>query len=90
MDHNYNCISLILMSTIGCEGKINIMNQVEREAMEIAFNVPARLIERIFSNNPKESYFVAGPELAGPEEEQQREEGRNYSGLSILDLAPLF
>ncbi|XP_031278080.1 vicilin GC72-A-like [Pistacia vera] len=67
-------------------GKINIMNQVEREAMEIAFNVPARLIERIISDNPKESYFVAGPELARPEGEQQREEGKGHSLPSVLDL----
>ncbi|KAK9182641.1 hypothetical protein WN944_025787 [Citrus x changshan-huyou] len=61
-------------------GKINIMNQVEQEAMEVAFNVPARLIERVFGNNPKEFYFVSGPE-----EQQQRDEAGSGKSLpSIL------
>lgn len=64
------------MICFDCEGKINIMNQVERETMEVAFNVPARLIERVFGINPKESYFVAGPE-----EQQQR--GEAGSGKSL-------
>ncbi|KAH9682556.1 Vicilin-like seed storage protein [Citrus sinensis] len=67
-------------------GKINIMNQVERETMEVAFNVPARLIERVFGINPKESYFVAGPE-----EQQQRDEAGSGKSLpSILDIAGVF
>ncbi|KDO74522.1 hypothetical protein CISIN_1g0394411mg, partial [Citrus sinensis] len=67
-------------------GKINIMNQVERETMEVAFNVPARLIERVFGTNPKESYFVAGPE-----EQQQRDEAGSGKSLpSILDIAGVF
>lgn len=55
------------MTYFCCEGKINIMNQVEREAMEVAFNVPARLIERVFDANPKESYFLAGGRKAAAE-----------------------
>lgn len=64
------------------------MNQVEREAMDVAFNVPARLIERVFGNNPKESYFAAGPE---EQQQQQRDEAGNGKSLpSILDIAGVF
>ncbi|KAF8401727.1 hypothetical protein HHK36_012673 [Tetracentron sinense] len=50
-------------------GRENVMNQVEREAKELAFNIPGREIEQIFKNQGQ-SYF-----LPGPHQRQQREEG---------------
>ncbi|EEF45261.1 Vicilin GC72-A precursor, putative [Ricinus communis] len=64
----------------------NVMNQIEIEAKELSFNVPAELIEKIFRNQ-KESHFVAGPQQG---QRQQREEGRGHSIPSILDFPGFF
>ncbi|KAK9281489.1 hypothetical protein L1049_004392 [Liquidambar formosana] len=41
-------------------GKRNVINQFEREAKELAFNVPAREVEQVFQNN-KQDFFFPGP-----------------------------
>ncbi|XP_059660480.1 vicilin Cor a 11.0101 [Cornus florida] len=50
-------------------GRRNIINQMEREAKELAFNVPAREVEAIFRNQ-NEEFFFRGPH------QQQEQEGR--------------
>ncbi|XP_057780858.1 vicilin Cor a 11.0101 [Salvia miltiorrhiza] len=41
-------------------GKRNVMNQLEREAKELAFGVPAREVEEVFRSQ-KEEFFFEGP-----------------------------
>ncbi|KAK9288675.1 hypothetical protein L1049_017138 [Liquidambar formosana] len=62
-------------------GQENIMNQLDREAKELSFNMPARDVEEVFKNQ-RDSYFVAGPEMG----QQQREEGRGRGFVSLLGL----
>jgi len=64
-------------------GQENIINQMEREAKELSFNMPRGEIEEIFGNQ-RESYFV-------PKERQsQRGQGRDHPLASILELAGFF
>ncbi|KAJ4822089.1 hypothetical protein Tsubulata_041574, partial [Turnera subulata] len=65
-------------------GKNNIMNEVEREAKELAFNVPGEQVEKIFKNQ-KESHFVAGPR-----QRQGEKQGRGHPLETVLDLPGLF
>lgn len=62
-------------------GKDNMIKQLEREAKELAFNMPGREVEQIF-NQPRLSFFV-------PQERSQEEEGhrRSHPLNSILNLA---
>ncbi|KAE8009754.1 hypothetical protein FH972_006172 [Carpinus fangiana] len=48
-------------------GKGNIVNEFEREAKELAFNLPSREVERIFKNQDQ-AFFFPGPN-------KQQEEG---------------
>ncbi|KAA8550838.1 hypothetical protein F0562_002522 [Nyssa sinensis] len=48
-------------------GRRNVINQLEREAKELAFAVPAREVEEVFRNQ-KEEFFFRGP--------RQQHEGR--------------
>ncbi|CAL9023709.1 unnamed protein product [Prunus brigantina] len=52
-------------------GKKNVVSQFDREAKELAFNVPAREVDRIFNNQDNEFFFE------GPNE--QPEHGRAYA-----------
>ncbi|PIA50993.1 hypothetical protein AQUCO_01100067v1 [Aquilegia coerulea] len=64
-------------------GQNNLLNQLQREAKELAFNKPAREVETIL-NNQRQSVF-----LPGPHQHQQREhseEGRHGGLLSIADV----
>ncbi|OVA05423.1 Cupin 1 [Macleaya cordata] len=62
-------------------GRESVINQIEKEAMELGFNVPASEVKEILSKQ-RESYF-----LPGPNQRQQREDrGRFGSSLSILDF----
>lgn len=64
-------------------GQENIIKQMEREAKELAFNLPREEIEKIFGNQ-RESYFV-------PKERQsQRGQGRDHPLASILDFTGFF
>ncbi|XP_024029190.1 vicilin [Morus notabilis] len=59
--------------------KDNVIKQLEREAKELAFNMPGREVEQIF-NKPKLSYFV-------PQESQEEESRQSHPLNSILNLA---
>ncbi|KAL3742597.1 hypothetical protein ACJRO7_017984 [Eucalyptus globulus] len=50
-------------------GKRNIIDLMEREAKELAFNFPSRDVDRIFKSQDEEFFF------AGPEEWQEQERG---------------
>lgn len=52
-------------------GKKNVVSQFDREAKELAFNVPAREVDRIF-NNQDDEFFFEGPN-------EQPEHGRAYA-----------
>ncbi|WP_139162477.1 cupin domain-containing protein, partial [Acinetobacter baumannii] len=52
-------------------GGRNVLNQLKKEAKELVFNVPARVVEELFGKNKKEGV------LPGPR--QQQEEGRAYA-----------
>lgn len=41
-------------------GRGNVMNQLEREAKELAFGMPAREVEEVFRSQ-KEEFFFQGP-----------------------------
>ncbi|KAK8684741.1 hypothetical protein V6N13_040757 [Hibiscus sabdariffa] len=41
-------------------GKDNLVRQMDSAAKELAFRVPSKLVDKIFDNNPQESYFVSG------------------------------
>ncbi|KAF9622586.1 hypothetical protein IFM89_032485 [Coptis chinensis] len=64
-------------------GQENVLNQLEREAKELAFNMPAKEVEAIF-NNQRQSVF-----LPGPNQRQQREEGR-HGGLLLDTIKDVF
>ncbi|KAH6754762.1 hypothetical protein C2S53_020587 [Perilla frutescens var. hirtella] len=51
-------------------GKRNVMNQLEREAKELAFGMPAREVEEVFRSQ-KEEFFFPGP--------RRQHEGRSDS-----------
>ncbi|KAE8658343.1 Vicilin GC72-A [Hibiscus syriacus] len=65
-------------------GKDNMMKQMDSEAKELAFGLPSKFVDEIFSG-PKESYFVS-------RQSQQRgdEESRGKPMNSILDLTRFF
>lgn len=65
-------------------GKESMVNEVEREAMELAFNVGGEDMEQIF-NKQKLSYFV--PQQQSQQQGQQR---RDQPLASILDFAGFF
>lgn len=48
------------------------MNEFEREAKELAFNLPSREVERIFKNQEQEFF------LPGPTTKQEEERGRAF------------
>ncbi|KAF6146344.1 hypothetical protein GIB67_020438 [Kingdonia uniflora] len=50
-------------------GNENVINQLEKEAKELSFNVPAREVDAVF-NNQEESVF-----LPGPNQRQQKGKG---------------
>lgn len=61
-------------------GRENIMNEVDREAKELAFNVEGKQAEEIFKSQ-KESFFTEGPEGG------RRRSTERSPLLSILKLA---
>ncbi|KAF5466112.1 hypothetical protein F2P56_016067 [Juglans regia] len=61
-------------------GQNNIINQLEREAKELSFNMPREEIEEIFESQ-MESYFVP------TERQSRRGQGRDHPLASILDFA---
>ena len=64
-------------------GQNNIINQLEREAKELSFNMPREEIEEIFERQV-ESYFVP------MERQSRRGQGRDHPLASILDFAGFF
>ncbi|CAM8893446.1 unnamed protein product [Rhodiola kirilowii] len=62
-------------------GKENIINQLDREAIELAFGIPAREVEQVFSNS-NETYFMAGPQRGG----QQRGEEELATLLDLVSV----
>lgn len=68
-----------LVNFLSDAGKDNVIKQLEREAKELAFNMPGREVEQIF-NKPKLSYFV-------PQESQEEESRQSHPLNSILNLA---
>ncbi|KAF6146339.1 hypothetical protein GIB67_020433 [Kingdonia uniflora] len=62
-------------------GNENVINQLEKEAKELSFNVPAREVDAVFKNQ-REAVF-----LPGPNQRQQSEEGGRQGPLaSIFDF----
>lgn len=59
-----------------------MLNQLERAAKELSFNMPAREVEAIL-NNQKNSVF-----LPGPNQRQQGQEGR-HDGFLIETIADI-
>ncbi|XP_011090693.1 vicilin-like antimicrobial peptides 2-2 [Sesamum indicum] len=59
-------------------GQDNIWNQVESEAKELSFKMPAREVEEIFRRQ-EQSYFLPGPG-------QGEERGKEHYVASILDF----
>ncbi|KAI3919175.1 hypothetical protein MKX01_018814 [Papaver californicum] len=57
--------------SVSLAGRNNVFNQIERQAKEMAFNIPAREIEEIF-NNQEETFFFPGPN-------KRQEQGRAVS-----------
>ncbi|GMI95981.1 hypothetical protein HRI_003267400 [Hibiscus trionum] len=47
-------------SRIFVGGKDNLVRKMDSAAKELAFGVPSKLVDEIFTDNPKESYFVSG------------------------------
>ncbi|GMI95982.1 hypothetical protein like AT3G22640 [Hibiscus trionum] len=68
-------------SRIFIAGKTNVVKQMDSAAKELSFGLPSRLVDEIFTNNPRESYFVSG--------QRQHRESEESRG-SILDVARLF
>lgn len=66
-------------------GQDNIINQLEREAKELAFNMPEEEIDQLFRKNPTESYF-----MPIDRQSDERRQGRNQLLTSILDFAAIF
>ncbi|KAL5704859.1 hypothetical protein ACHQM5_023229 [Ranunculus cassubicifolius] len=60
-------------------GKGNLLNQLEREAKELSFNMPASEVEEIL-NNQKQFVF-----LPGPNQRQQQEQREGQHGSFILE-----
>ncbi|XP_077247899.1 vicilin Cor a 11.0101-like [Tasmannia lanceolata] len=56
-------------------GQNNILNELEREAKELSFNMPAKEVEEIL-NAQKETAF-----LPGPQQHQERERGEGRADL---------
>lgn len=62
---------VLISSLFGCLGKGNVMNKLEKQAKELAFNSPAREVERIFNLQDGDLFFQ------GPKE-QEEEYGRAF------------
>ncbi|RZC52308.1 hypothetical protein C5167_020736 [Papaver somniferum] len=58
-------------------GRESVINQMEKVAMELGFNVPSSEVQEIL-NKQRESFFLPGP--------NQRQQQRGSHGLSILDF----
>ncbi|XVF28798.1 hypothetical protein REPUB_Repub15cG0062700 [Reevesia pubescens] len=67
-------------------GKKNLMRQMDREAKEISFGVPSKLVDEIF-NNSEESYFMS---FSQQRQHRGSEERRGNPLASFLDFARLF
>ncbi|KAF5752254.1 vicilin-like antimicrobial peptides 2-2 [Tripterygium wilfordii] len=65
-------------------GRDNIVQQLEKEAKEMSFNVPAEQVEKVFSRQ-RESFY-----LGGTQQWQRREEGRGHPLTSIFDFPGFF
>lgn len=65
-------------------GKNNVVNQMDREAKELAFGVPSRLVDEVFGQS-KQDVFVRGPEQQRKEEAEEERGGRPLS--SVLEFA---
>ncbi|KAI3975404.1 hypothetical protein MKX01_004491 [Papaver californicum] len=52
-------------------GRNNVLSQIERQAKELAFNIPAREVEEIL-NNQQETFFFPGPN-------KRQEQGRDVA-----------
>lgn len=59
-------------------GQDNIWNQVQSEAKELSFKMPAREVEEILGSQ-EQSYFLPGPG-------QREERGKGHYVASILDF----
>lgn len=67
-----------------CEtGRENIMNEVDREAKELAFNIEGKQADEIFKSQ-RESFFTEGPKGG------QRRSSERSPLMSILKLAGYF
>ncbi|KAM4115879.1 hypothetical protein ACJW30_02G007100 [Castanea mollissima] len=66
-------------------GQDNIINQLEREEKELAFNMPAEEIDQLFRTNLTESYF-----MPIDRQSDERRQGRDQLLTSILDFAAIF
>ena len=56
---------MLVSSLFDCLGKGNVMNKLEKEAKELAFNSPAREVERIFNLEDGDLFFQ------GPKEREE-------------------
>ncbi|OIS98561.1 vicilin gc72-a, partial [Nicotiana attenuata] len=65
-------------------GRQSIWRNVDREAKEVSFNMPAREVEEILQKQDQ-SYFVAGQEQRQQQMREERTRGRQY-GSSSLDF----
>ncbi|GLT99609.1 hypothetical protein SLE2022_170380 [Rubroshorea leprosula] len=72
-------------------GRNNVVKNMEREAQELSFGVPAKLVQEVF-NNQEESYFVSSSQQKQQEEDEDEDEDKRENRLSsnILDIARLF
>ncbi|GLT78549.1 hypothetical protein SLA2020_500800 [Shorea laevis] len=73
-------------------GRNNVVKNMESEAQELSFGVPAKLVEEVF-NNQEESYFVSSSrQKQQKEEDEDEDEDKKENRLSsnILDVARLF
>lgn len=66
-------------------GKENIINKIESEVFEIAFNTEGSRVQQVFQNQP-ESYFASGPWSRGGGERGGEAEKRRMSLQSILEF----
>lgn len=67
-------------------GRNNVVSKMERQAKELAFGVPSKLVDEVFSRQ-QEEMFVRGPQSQQPREREEEEEGRRQPLNSILEFA---
>ncbi|KAH9605154.1 hypothetical protein KSS87_014617 [Heliosperma pusillum] len=71
-------------------GQENMINQLDDEAKELAFKMPARQVEEMFMKQ-QNSFFMAGPQQQQRQQQQQQQPQRKGESplLSVLSFAGL-